>query len=64
MKREKPLKTCGALTIIKSIIQCCILLIMLKNTLTMHGPMNVKKKWTAVIGLRIKSSGRLSWTFL
>jgi hypothetical protein len=39
---EKVLETCRALTIIKSIIQRCILLVMLKNTLTMHGPMNVK----------------------
>ena len=30
------------LTVIKSIIQRCILLVMLKNPLTMHGPMNVK----------------------
>jgi hypothetical protein len=39
---ESPLETCRALTIIKSIIQRCILLVMLKNTLTMHGTMNVK----------------------
>jgi hypothetical protein len=38
---EKPLETCRALTIIKSIIQRCILLVMFKNTLTMHSPMNV-----------------------
>jgi hypothetical protein len=39
---EKPLETCRALTIVKSIIQLCSLSIMLKNTLTMHGPINVK----------------------
>jgi hypothetical protein len=39
---EKPLGTFTALTIIKTIIQRCILLVMLKNILTMHGPMNVK----------------------
>jgi hypothetical protein len=38
------LETCRALTVIKSIIKCCILLVMLKNTLTMHSPMNVKSK--------------------
>jgi hypothetical protein len=42
MSWENPLETCRALTITKSIIKRCILLIMLKNTLTMHGPMNVK----------------------
>ena len=40
---SKPLKTCRALTVIKSVIQRCILLVMLKNMLTMHGPMNVKE---------------------
>ena len=39
---EKPLEPRTALTIIKSIIQRCILLVTLKNTLMMHGPMNVK----------------------
>ena len=42
---EKPLETCRALTIIKNIIQRCILLVVHKNTLTMHGPMNVKKMY-------------------
>jgi hypothetical protein len=40
----KPIETCRALTIIKSIIQRCVLLVRLKNTLTMHGPMNFKKR--------------------
>jgi hypothetical protein len=39
---EKPLETCRALAIIRSIIQRCILLVMLKNTLKIHGPTNVK----------------------
>ena len=39
---KKPLETCRALTVIKSVIQRCILLVMLKNTLKMRGPMNVK----------------------
>ena len=42
---ENRLETCRELTIIKSIIQRCILLVMLKNALTMHGPMNVKFIW-------------------
>jgi hypothetical protein len=41
---EKLLETCRALTIIKSIIQRYILLVVLKNALTMHGPLNVKYK--------------------
>ena len=39
---EKPLETCTALTIIKSIIQWCILFVMLKNTLKMYGSMNIR----------------------
>jgi hypothetical protein len=35
-------ETCRALTVIKSIIQRCVLLVILKNTLTTQGPMNVK----------------------
>jgi hypothetical protein len=49
---EKPLETCRALTVLKSIIQRCIMLVMLKNTLTMHGRMNVEcivTYWCAVI---------------
>jgi hypothetical protein len=38
----KKFETCTASTWIKSIIQHCILLVLLKNTLMMHGPMNVK----------------------
>ena len=61
----KPLETCRALTVIESIIQRCILLIMLKNTLTMHGPMNVKllrnvilKDWTVDKVHKLRSSRR------
>ena len=39
---EKPPETCRALTVIKNIIQHCILLLYMKNTLTMHGHINVK----------------------
>ena len=54
-ERKKPLEICRALTIIKSIIQRFILLVMLKNTLTMHGPMNVRnvKLETELMRLRI-----------
>ena len=41
---ENPLETCRALTIIQSVIQRCILLVMLKNTLTVHDPMNAKPR--------------------
>jgi hypothetical protein len=52
---EKTLETCRALKITKSITQRCILLVMLKNTLTMHGPMNVKfehRNLVLIIGVR------------
>ena len=49
---EKQLETCRALIIIKSIVQLCILLVMLRNTLTMHGPMNIKFRCGAFLRLQ------------
>jgi hypothetical protein len=47
---ENLLETCRALTVMKSNIQRCILLVMLKNAITMPCPMNIKqnKKITGV----------------
>jgi hypothetical protein len=39
---KKPLETCKALTTIKNIVWRCIPSVVLKNTLAMHGPMNVR----------------------
>ena len=43
-RAEKPFETCTALTIIKSIIQCCILLAMLKNVFAGTDTISLKQQ--------------------